>query len=103
MEQLILRLSLQAWRHSHASQLIASGKDVLTIGRRLGHGSPSITLYVYGHLFSSSATKLRPCLTDRSAVCWATEIGLAMRGERFQDAQVPIGGQFMKSCAAGTA
>jgi integrase len=28
--------------------------DVLTISRRLGHGSPTITLGVYGHLFSNS-------------------------------------------------
>jgi integrase len=48
------RVSLHAWRHTHASQLIASGMDVLTISRRLGHGSPSITLNVYGHLFNSS-------------------------------------------------
>jgi len=31
--------------------LIASGLDVLTISRRLGHGSAAITLGVYGHLF----------------------------------------------------
>jgi integrase len=41
-------------RHTHASQLIASGLDVLTISRRLGHGSPAITLWVYGHLFSNT-------------------------------------------------
>jgi integrase len=38
-------------RHTHASTLIANGLDVLTISRRLGHGSPVITLGVYGHLF----------------------------------------------------
>ena len=38
-------------RHTHASTLIAAGLDVLTISRRLGHGSPVITLGVYGHLF----------------------------------------------------
>jgi integrase len=38
----------------HASQLIASGLDVLTISRRLEHGSPAITLSVYGHLFSNT-------------------------------------------------
>ena len=48
------RVSLHALRHTHASQLIASGMDVLTISRRLGHGSPTITLGVYGHLFSNS-------------------------------------------------
>jgi len=45
------KVSLHALRHTHASQLIAAGVDVLTISRRLGHGSPSITLDVYSHLF----------------------------------------------------
>ena len=40
-------------RHTHASTLIASCLDVLTISRRLGHGSPAITLKVYGHLFKT--------------------------------------------------
>jgi hypothetical protein len=37
-----------------ASQLIAAGIDVLTISRRLGHASPTITLNIYGHLFSNT-------------------------------------------------
>lgn len=49
-----LNVTFHALRHTHASQLIASGLDVLTISRRLGHGSPTITLGVYGHLFSNS-------------------------------------------------
>ena len=48
------KVSLHALRHTHASQLIASGMDVLTISRRLGHASPTITLGVYGHLFTNS-------------------------------------------------
>ena len=40
-------------RCAYASQLIAAGMDVLSISRRLGHGLPSITLDVYGHLFHS--------------------------------------------------
>jgi integrase len=48
------KVSLHALRHTHASQLIASGLDVLSISRRLGHGSPTITLGVYGHLFSNT-------------------------------------------------
>lgn len=47
-------VSLHALRHTHASQLIASGMDVLTISRRLGHGSPTITLNIYEHLFGST-------------------------------------------------
>jgi integrase len=45
---------LHALRHTHVSQLIASGMDILTISRRLGHGSPTITLGVYGHLFANT-------------------------------------------------
>ena len=48
------RVTLHSLRHTHASHLIASGLDVLAISRRLGHGSPTITLGVYGHLFANA-------------------------------------------------
>jgi integrase len=48
-----IRATFHSLRHTHASTLIASGLDVLTISRRLGHGSPVITLSVYGHLFKT--------------------------------------------------
>ncbi len=43
-----------ALRHSHASALIASGVDVVTVIRRLGHASPAITLSVYAHRFGAT-------------------------------------------------
>jgi integrase len=43
-------VTLHSLRHTHASVLIASGMDVLTISRRLGHSTAAITLGVYGHL-----------------------------------------------------
>jgi integrase len=43
-------VTLHSMRHVHASILIVSGMDILTISRRLGHSSPTITLEVYGHL-----------------------------------------------------
>jgi integrase len=46
--------TFHALRHVHASALIAAGVDILTISRRLGHGSPTVTLSVYGHLFSNT-------------------------------------------------
>jgi integrase len=46
--------TLHSLRHTHASHLIAQGVDVLSISRRLGHGSPTITLGVYGHLFADA-------------------------------------------------
>ena len=33
--------------------LNAAGLDVVTLSRRLGHGSPAITLRVYAHAFSA--------------------------------------------------
>ena len=48
------KISLHALRHTHVSQLIASGMDVLTISRRLGHSKPTTTLNEYGHLFGNS-------------------------------------------------
>ena len=50
-------VTLHSLRHTHASQLIAAGMDVLTISRRLGHGSPTITLSTYGHLFRNTDSR----------------------------------------------
>jgi integrase len=48
------KVTFHALRHSHASAVIAAGIDVVTVSRRLGHGSPAITLNVYAHLFHKS-------------------------------------------------
>ena len=45
--------SLHALRHTHASQLLAAGVDVVTVSRRLGHSNPTVTLNVYAHLFGN--------------------------------------------------
>ncbi len=50
-------IGLHSLRHHHASSLIAAGVDVLTISRRLGHGSSTITLAVYGHLYPNADDK----------------------------------------------
>jgi integrase len=47
-------VTLHALRHTHASQLIASGLDVVTVSRRLGHSNPTVTLNVYAHLFGNT-------------------------------------------------
>jgi integrase len=39
-----------ALRHTHASQLLRSGVDVVTVSKRLGYAKPDITLRVYSHL-----------------------------------------------------
>jgi integrase len=56
-------------RHTHASMLIADGLDVLSLSRRLGHGSAAITLGVYGHLFKPddrAAAIMEKALADGS-------------------------------------
>ena len=54
------KVSFHALRHSHASALIASGLDVLTVSRRLGHGSPVGTLNTYSQLFAKRTAPRRP-------------------------------------------
>jgi integrase len=54
MAALKINCTLHGLRHTHVSQLIAAGLDVLTISRRIGHASSAITLGVYGHLFRNT-------------------------------------------------
>jgi integrase len=42
--------TLHSLRHTHCSTLLASGLDVLTIARRLGHADAVLVLRTYGHL-----------------------------------------------------
>jgi len=61
------RVSFHALRHTHASALIAAGKDVVMISRRLGHANPTVTLNVYAHLFkrddSAAADAIEAAMT----------------------------------------
>ncbi|HLH94569.1 MAG TPA: site-specific integrase [Xanthobacteraceae bacterium] len=47
----LVGVPLHSLRHTHASQLIDAGVDVVTISKRLGQASPAITLKIYAHLF----------------------------------------------------
>jgi integrase len=46
-----LPVTFHALRHTHASHLIDAGIDVVTVSKRLGHSSPTVTLQIYAHLF----------------------------------------------------
>jgi integrase len=50
-------ITFHALRHTHASQLIDAGVDIVTIAKRLGHSSPNITLKVYAHVFKQKDDK----------------------------------------------
>jgi integrase len=56
-KRLKLGVSFHELRHTHASQLIDAGVDVVTISKRLGHASPTITLSIYAHLFQKDDSK----------------------------------------------
>jgi integrase len=62
------RVTFHALRHTHASQLIAAGLDVVSVSRRLGHANPTVTLAVYAHLFGDiderAATIVETALAD---------------------------------------
>jgi integrase len=74
-------ISLHSLRHTHASMLIASGMDVLTVSRRLGHGSPTITLRVYGHLIHGT--------DDRAAQIMEEALGSKMVADGAKNREIP--------------
>jgi integrase len=51
------KVTLHALRHTHVSQLLAAGLDVVTVSRRIGHSNPTVTLGVYAHLFGNTDEK----------------------------------------------
>ncbi len=52
-------VTLHTLRHTFASNLIASGCDVVTVQRALGHAQPSITLNTYSHLWPTAEDRTR--------------------------------------------
>jgi integrase len=50
-------VTLHGLRHTHVSQLIAAGLDVVSVSRRIGHSNPTVTLGVYAHLFGNTDEK----------------------------------------------
>jgi integrase len=49
---------LHALRHFSATQAIGAGYDPVTVGGRLGHADPSITLRVYSHVLEQRDREL---------------------------------------------
>ncbi|UGY14974.1 tyrosine-type recombinase/integrase [Bradyrhizobium septentrionale] len=50
-------ITFHGLRHTHASQLINAGVDIVTISTRLGHAKPSVTLAIYAHMFTTDDSK----------------------------------------------
>jgi integrase len=66
------KVTLHALRHTHVSQLIAAGLDVVTVSRRIGHSNPTVTLGVYAHLFGNT--------DDRAAAAVESALAGALAG-----------------------
>src|SRR6266851_2805352 len=60
-------VTFHALRHTHASQLIAAGLDVVTVSRRIGHSNPTVTLTVYAHLFGNTDERAAAAVEDALA------------------------------------
>lgn len=52
-EQAGVDTHMHALRHFSATEAIGAGFDPVTLGKRLGHADPSITLRVYSHAIES--------------------------------------------------
>jgi integrase len=61
-------VTFHALRHTHASQLIDQGADIVTISKRLGHAKPDITLRIYAHLFCKDDGKAAAAINVALAV-----------------------------------
>jgi integrase len=60
-------ITFHSLRHTHASQLIAAGVDLVTISKRLGHANPNVTLGVYAHLFRNDDSRASEAINQALA------------------------------------
>jgi integrase len=61
-------ITFHALRHTHASQLIAAGVDIVTISKRLGHAKPSVTLAIYAHMFTTDDSRAAAAINSALGV-----------------------------------
>jgi len=68
-------VTIHSLRHTHASTVIASGMDILSVSRRLGHGSPTITLCTYGHMIHGTDEKAATIIGQAFGSNWVANSG----------------------------
>lgn len=54
----VKRIRIHDFRHSHASNLIANGINIVAVSKRLGHSDINMTLQVYTHLLKKNEDEL---------------------------------------------
>ena len=62
--RIIPRINPHSFRHSQASLLFFSGKDSITISKRLGHAKVSTTTDIYSHLIQKADVEASDTLED---------------------------------------
>ena len=62
----VRRIRLHDFRHSHASNLIADGVNIVAVSKRLGHSDINMTLKIYTHLLKKSEEELAEYLNKSS-------------------------------------
>lgn len=81
------RTGLQAFtlhdlRHFYVSGLIASGCDVVTVQRAVGHSSATVTLSVYSHLWPDAADRTRSAAAKLMAAALSPADSLRTDGHK---------------------
>lgn len=54
----VKRIHIHDFRHSHASNLIADGMNIVAVSKRLGHSNVAMTLEIYTHLLQKNDDEL---------------------------------------------
>lgn len=62
----VKKIRIHDFRHSHASNLIGDGMDIVAVSRRLGHSNVEMTLSVYTHLLNKNNDKMMDYLENSS-------------------------------------
>ncbi|MEX5718481.1 tyrosine-type recombinase/integrase [Geodermatophilus maliterrae] len=75
-------LRLHDLRHFYASGLIATGCDVVTVQRALGHSSATTTLSTYSHLWPSAEDRTRAAAQAMLVESCGPEVDRSRTGER---------------------
>jgi len=72
-------IRLHDLRHYFASGLIASGCDVVTVQRALGHSKPTTTLNTYAHLWPTAEDRTRAAASNLMREALASAVADRMR------------------------
>ena len=65
----VKRIHIHDFRHSHASNLIANGVNIVAVSKRLGHTNVAMTLEIYTHLLQKNDDELLNDLESNFIKC----------------------------------